>query len=278
MMLLSPLTMRDCMGENVGIDIETLEEMMGVTDLKVSLSSTSVKNIMGYNRTWRSMIPSEVMYDKGSVFRLTFNGVFEKTRSEKIMDKGIGIKLQEGFGRVLFPDDYDVWKYKEDAGDARSFGNNVDCERTDDEVLRLVAKKYYRNLIEASMDRYIVSNPLPTGGLGGSKLRSIEPILTMNRYDYDNAVRLLNKYFEHEKDKEENRKIHKDLKSTGTLREHVFAVLNGDLEQLLCVTTKNKDRIMDISKSELLDDSEAGELKLLFLLKELRYNSRKGKR
>ena len=75
MVLLSAGTMRNEDGEYCGLDLKALEEMLGVTDLKVVQCSTSVASIRGYNRTWGTPVPSVTMYDAGIIFKLSFTGI-----------------------------------------------------------------------------------------------------------------------------------------------------------------------------------------------------------
>ena len=275
MMLLSPTSMRNEDGEPVGLNLEHLEEMLGAKGLQIKYCSTSVKKIQGYNRTWNGIIPSMTVYDKGSVFHLTFDGTIKYEKVRELMDKGIGERINEGFGRVLFLKDYDSWIYKERGSSLYVETLSDNSEEKDSQVLNLIARKYYRKAIEEAMDRYIVNNPLSKGTLRSSKTRGIEPILTMNRFNYKRAVELLKQYFGHETEKEEGLKIHKELRSTGLIKAHVFTLIEGNIEELLKVRTKEKDSIMTIPKKQLLNENEIGELKLQFLLKELRFDSRK---
>lgn len=274
-MLLSPTAMRDENGEPTGLDLRSLQDRLGVQNMKVEYCATSLRNIQGYNRAWRGHIPSVMMYDKGSVFHLTFDGRLEQSKARAVMDSGIGERIYDGFGRVLFMDSYDSLKNKERGGNLRLKDEaSAVPEASDEAVLTSIARKYYRKLMEDAMDRYIVDHPLDKGMLGTSKTRGVEPILTMNRFDYDNAVRLLGKYFEHEKEKEAKQRVHKDLKSTRNIGEHIFTVIEGNIEDILSMETKNKDRVMTIPKKNLMSEEELGEMKLLFLVKELRYDSR----
>lgn len=276
MMLLSPTAMRDGYGNPTGLNLQSLQEMMGVSDLKIDFCSTSVRNVQGYNRTWHGAVPSLMMYEKGCVFHLSFHGTLTAEKSKLIMDHGIGERLYDGYGRVVILNDFTEWRYKE-RGERLNKASvySTTKEESDEAVLHLIARKYYRKMIEDAMDRYIVSHPLDKGMLKSSKTRGIEPILIMNRFDYDKAFDLLDKYFDHELKKEAAMKIHKELRSTGSIKEHVFTVLDGDLEKILHVKTKVENSVMTIPKNRILNHEEMGELKLLFLLKELRFDSRR---
>lgn len=276
LMLLSPTSMRNENGEPVGINVDALQNLLGIVNLKIKYCSTSTKKIQGYNRTWHGSVPSVMMYDKGSIFHMTYSGTLSAAKISEVMDTGLGERIYDGFGRVIILKDYGTWNSKTKGSELCSRTTSKESERTDKSTLYVVARKYYRRIIEEAMDRYIVEHPLKKGMLKSSKTRGIEPILTMNRFNYKNAVELLYKYFEHEADKEKAQKIHKELSNTQSIGDHVFAVLDGDIENLLSVKTGNSSSVMTIPKEQLLSEEEVGELKLLFLLKELRFDSRKG--
>lgn len=276
LMLLSPTAMRGANGEYAGIDTEKLEEMLGVTNLKVLFCSTSTVSVQGYNRAWGGRIPSVVMYEKGSVFHLSFDGTISEEKMAAFLDHGIGVRTAEGFGRALFLRGFEAIRSKEAGGALCALKQEITGERTDKEVLHIAARAYYRKMLRDAMDRYIVDNPLKKGELNSSKLRNLEPILAMNRFQYKEAVRLLGEFFGHDEEKEKKQRVHKELRSMRTMKDHVFAVIDGDLEELLSVSTKTKDRVMTVEKNGLLTESEIGELKIEFLLKEIRYDGRKG--
>ena len=275
MMLLSPMSMRSESGEPISFDNDYFERFFGVEQLEIKYCSTSTRVVCGYNRTWKGPMPSALMYDKGSVFHLSFSGTIPAKKINEIMERGIGDRNYEGFGRVIILKDFDKWKYKVKGEDLRDNSVELIKEKTDENALRQTAKKYYREAIIGAMEQYIVSNPLDHKQISSRKARGIEPILTMNRFNYGNAVRVLNSYFENEQKRESEKKVHKELKSVRSIREHVYTVLEGDIEELLNIKTRSKTTIMTIPKTQLLDENELGELKLLFLLKELRFDGRK---
>lgn len=276
LMLLSPAAMRGANGEYAGLDTKKLEEMLGVTNLKVLFCSTSTVSVQGYNRTWGGRIPSVVMYEKGSVFHVSFDGTISEEKMAAFLDRGIGVRTAEGFGRALFIKGFDTIRTKEAGGALYTLKQETAGERTDKEVLRIAARAYYRKLLRDAMDRYVVDNPLKKGELNSSKLRNLEPILAMNRFQYKEAVRLLSEFFGHDEEKEKKQRVHKELRSMRTMKDHVLAVMDGDLEELLSVSTKKKDTVMTVEKKGLLTENEIGELKIEFLLKEIWYDGRKG--
>ena len=87
-----------------------------------------------------------MMYEKGSVFRLKYSGVINAEKMLRVCDMGIGIRKNEGFGRVIFIKDYEKIKYK------MSKKYEFKCEKEsngptpeDIKTLERVAKIYYFN-------------------------------------------------------------------------------------------------------------------------------------
>ena len=117
MMLLSHTVMRDqTTGEYCGIDEKQLGAALGIEDgsLVIDSRATSVVDVRGYNRKWGVRIPSVRMYEKGSVFKLKFNGEIGRDQMLSAMNKGIGVRRNEGFGRILFLKDYEEIMYRMD--------------------------------------------------------------------------------------------------------------------------------------------------------------------
>lgn len=105
MLLLSPTSMRKN-GIAVGLDGTKLSELLGVK-VEVSKCATSVTEINTFNRTWRCYAPSEIMYEKGSLFQLHCTPVPDARALKHLEKTGLGIRRAEGFGQVLFLKDFD---------------------------------------------------------------------------------------------------------------------------------------------------------------------------
>lgn len=115
MMLLSNTVLRNRDGELCGFTPEMVAELgrrLEVDDLKIQYCSTSTVNVRGYNRTWGIRLPSMTAYESGSVFHLTFSGVLTLSKMQKIVESGIGIRRNSGFGTVMFLKDYEGVRYK----------------------------------------------------------------------------------------------------------------------------------------------------------------------
>ena len=94
--------MMDNFAHSNGLDEAQLAKMLGIDSVTVKLCSTSVSEYSGFNRTWGCQLPVEQMYDGGSIFKLECSEIPSLERIQEIQRNGLGIRLSEGFGQVLF--------------------------------------------------------------------------------------------------------------------------------------------------------------------------------
>jgi CRISPR/Cas system CSM-associated protein Csm3 (group 7 of RAMP superfamily) len=99
--LLSPTMLINEFGDPCGMTKELFSELLGVevTDL---MCSTSVIERQGFNRTIGVRLPINMMYDSGSTFRLTCKTAPSLEVMRTLERNGLGIRREEGFGRMVF--------------------------------------------------------------------------------------------------------------------------------------------------------------------------------
>lgn len=102
LLAVSPLTMRNELGETCGLEPRALAERLGVERVEIEFCSTSLAEFGGYNRTWKCRAPAVRMYDRGSIFKLRCSAAPETARLRAVQREGLGIHRAEGFGQVLF--------------------------------------------------------------------------------------------------------------------------------------------------------------------------------
>lgn len=282
MMLLSNTTMRGRNGEICGLDWDSLSDKLGVEiDEAKLICSTSTVDVRGYNRIWKSKIPSMVMYEQGSVFHLFFQGKLTKESMRRICDEGIGVRMNEGFGRVLFLRDYEKISYKlapaEKEGEAEKGTEKLTSE--DEQTLKMIAKAYYRNKLKRAMNHYVVEHPLPSKVSSNSKLGAIESLAIAHRYDSEGGIEAIKDYFSHAMDKEEKNNTQKESSSVAEVKPFVERILGSNLEKLLGMDGKDKDRdcIMGIPKQQLLPKKDEDKLKLALVVSVIQYDNKEEK-
>lgn len=277
MMLLSNTVMRDENGELCGLNCNKLAEKMEVSDLEIAFCSTSTVDVKGYNRKWKTKIPTAVMYEQGSVFHLKYKGTLTRKKMYALCEQGIGIRLNEGFGRVLFLYGYKNIQYKEAAQFSREtdFSVNEQQYAEDKETLKIAARSYYRNLLERKMNAYVVASSFPEGKIANSQLGILEAFAAAYRYEPMAAKKSIEEYLAHALDKEKNSSIQKARNSIVELKKYVHRIFDTDIETLLSVGTKQKESVMGILKSDLLTKEEELKLKLELIIRMIRYENKR---
>ena len=281
MLLLSDTVMRDReSGEYIGIDLAQLKEKLGLEkEPKIEFCSTSINKVMGFNRTLGGYIPSVDMYEKGSVFKLKFPGEeISADRIKDFMNEGLGVRKNEGFGRVIILDDYEKISYKESYKLVQS-GSEIGSKKEDMQTLKNVAKNYFYLSYDKSVYTYVMGNPLKLGGLSSSRIGCIDSLISTFLYDYEGARKSLDKYFRHAIEKEEKQNIQKEKSGSAVKAgEEIFRILDmslEDFEQELNLPFAGRKEIMGVPGSEIISEEEFGRLKLKMLLEMIRFKNRK---
>ena len=287
MMLLSDTVMRDKYGDYCGLDLEKLAAFMGVEELEADSCATSVRDIRGYNRTWGCALPSVRMYAKGSVFHLSFKGVFTTGAMQTIMARGIGVRRNEGFGRVIFLKDYERLGYKlrgelrgtSSALSGKEHEKSLSAE--DQAVLMGIAKVHCRSQIRQGILEWLVEGNFKKGSLNRSQLGSILAFSEANRYDPEKGFKAIRDYLKHTREKQDNARTLKKNRNDITQLERVINdILTADLFEFLQIRSRLRDRekIMGITIETLVNDPEFKReldgFKLELIASAIRYDNR----
>lgn len=288
-MLLSDTAMRGEAGELKGLDLVYLEELMEVEKLEISQAAASTVEICGFNRTWNCKVPSVKMYEKGSIFRFTYQGTLKAETIQKIQHVGIGIRRNEGFGRALFLKDCRQLQYKcdlEGQQDIRRVRMQEDVRvayenltGSEKKTLDTIARGYYEGILDTAITRYIVNQPLPTGNLSKSQIGAIHSIALQFRNEPERAEEKLNDYFRKAIQRDEHRKQHQEkgknqVRSTG-IALFVEKLMAQELECTLGLEIP--ENIMGRTTAQLLSEEEKQRKKIQLLLDMIRYKNKEGK-
>lgn len=272
MILLSDSTMRDTRGEYCGINCRALENFLGVNNLKINYCSTSVINIHGYNQKLGIMTPTVPMYEKGSAFKLSYDGVLSLQKMYEALLNGVGERKNEGFGRLIFIDGkYECLdkKNKEEIKKRCFYDDNIKCSDEDKKVIKIVAKNYARNVINTAIQHKLL-NDKELDDLNNSQVGKIVSLLEMNRNN-PQIKKIANDYFAHALDKENKQNIQKERKSIYSLKKLIEGCLNEDISTLFDIKT----HYFDLDINDLFDDQELIDIRLSYIRALAKY-SRKG--
>lgn len=293
--LLSHMLMRNKNGELTGMDIPTLEKQLGVEQLEIERCATSTVKNNGYNRLWNTKLPEMVMYEMGSVFRLRYHGVLKKEKAAELLDKGIGIRKNEGFGRVLILEGYEQLEKKRKIEKSK---NNFQKEeqktkkkqidtrvenltKEEKQILLIAAKGYYVEKLEQAGKNYLVSpknhkNPILGKKLTGSQMGTIASYAATLQFMPKQAEKELLDYLEHAVAKDEAKRIQTKAQKRNEVKEFIETFFRSDLDSFLESEWKEKERIMGIKKEECFTEEESLRWKLRFLIEMIRFANREG--
>ena len=278
MMLLSDTTMINENGEICGIDAKSLAKELNVDGLEVKSIGSPVINVRGHNRKWDSKIPSVLMYSKGSVFKLLYTGSISRATAEKMLTEGIGIRRNEGFGRIILFDKYEKikWKNKIDYQVVKSdlFEQSINLERheEDDATISIIARGYYKNILERCIEKYVVQNPI-SGLAVNSQLGNIEALAISNKYNPDTAINEIYAYIANYNSKLGSKKIQRSKAGSNRAFDIVKNVLeNKDFLKLIGC---EKQSVMGRQFNEVFSADEIKKMKLNLLVSMIRYNNKK---
>lgn len=284
MMLLSNTALRNSKGEICGFDEDSLidlSEKMQVENLQIEHCATSTVTVRGYNRTWGVKIPSMVAYEQGSVFHLTYDGTLTVEKMKKLMDEGIGVRRNEGFGRILFlKDGYENINSKkpEDYFDQTISEDTLPNLLPDDEkVLRIAARSYYKRMIQRGLQKFVVEKSLKLTA-SASQLGMLDSIITAHQYDPQNAIRLVRDYLADTEERENNnrtQKQHNSLKADSCFLE--TEIFGKRIEEIAAASGKKAGYIMGIPVSELVSDEQQDRMKLTLILDLIRFRNKDNK-
>lgn len=270
MVLLSHSAMRDDCGEFCGLNLQVLEEKMGVSNLQIQYCASSTVDIRGYNRNWGVKIPSVRMYEQGSVFKLTFSGTLTVENMMDLMQRGIGIRKNEGFGQILFLKDYDKLVQKQEMR-TNTETNPVQITRTseDEKVLKIVAANLARKRIDEAIQKTVLEG-VDRMDASESHVGVILSLLENTRYDENEAKCVLQRYFVHDMEKEKQQKQHKQHGSIRPLMEKVSRILEHSLTKTLSIS----ENVMGYKMEELLSEKELGQRKMEYIIQLIRYEKK----
>ena len=279
MALLSNTVMRNELGEYCGLNKEKLGGLMGVKKLEIERCATSLADVRGYNRTWGGHIPSVKMYDKGSVFKLKYEGSADIGKLNALMEEGIGVRRNEGFGQILFIKDYDQIKYRVKGTETLTSSASIQLEKEDEEVLKRIARSYYCKMIEEAMVTRVAAagsnnNPIQLKGVSKSQLGTLEALASSFRYNPEEGITRIRELFAHSSEKSSKTKRQSEANSLANVSSVFLGdILDTDLEEVLGLDQKWKgDTIMEIPRKELLEEQEENRYKLELISKIIRFD------
>lgn len=279
--LTSNTAMRNENGEYIGLDLKWLADQLGVADIEIEACAASTIQVCGYNRLWKTKIPSVTMYEMGSVFKLSFPGIMKKEKIDQLCGKGIGVQRNEGFGNVLILANYEMIHWKEKINTIKKIEKEqISKPEEDKRVLKIAAKGYYYEQLEKAKTTYLLNVHFPGQRLNSSQLGSIRTLAIQLRYQPEMAKEKILNYLANAVTKDESARVHNLRTSREPMQEFVRFLLQVKLSELLqgywADPKAASDEIMTIPVNELLKEDEILTWKLQLLADMIQIDNRVG--
>lgn len=280
--LASNMSMRNAQGEICGIDLEFLAKLLGVGKLILEASSTSICKMSGVNRTWGCRTPETVMYEAGSVFKLTADREIAVEAMKRVCQNGIGVKREEGCGQILFLRDYSKLNKKEELPKEKlpyevedAAEDTILLSQEKKEQLKLVAKEIAKKRIEKAMERYVseqgVDRRIPKSQRGimlnYAKYARVEGM---------NSVGRIEKYLKHEEEKLERNKRQSENQGKRAALKYLKEMISQDIFEKLGMDKNTK--ICGIPVLELFTQKEFQAYQMELLERVITFENRKRKK
>ncbi len=264
LLLLSDTLMKNEYGEPCGLDMEYLCEKLGSFD--ISMCASSVRSVGLRNRTWNCRIPSENMYEKGSIFLLKFDKAPDMAVIEEIENKGLGIRRGEGFGQVVFTDAVPREAQKiliENKAKAEVYNTDV---TEDENMLKALAAKYYKTQINIRMVDTLADKKKGPDKcftkLSASQAGVIRAMVQRLKFTPERAVNEFDIFFKHNGEKQVSKSIkYEDAK------EHINNVF--DWHKFKNIISEKNNTYFGVDADALLSDRDKLMLQLDFIDKEI---------
>lgn len=254
---LSPFAMRRENGSICGIDEKRLEKILGVTNLKLDTASSSVIQVSGFNRVWKARTPAYTMYESGSVFKITFDGVISEETLLDVYNKGIGIGKKEGCGRVIFLKDYENIKRKNNGSITvkEEVKSKIEDKEEFENIKEIINFGLINKKLNIKIDKYILENELKLQGASKSQAGVMTSMCKRLRYSNEGKKPIID-YIEHTLEKESKSKVHSTSSSQKAFFDKITNILDTDLFTLLDIKNENifDEKKQMIIKFKLIED------------------------
>lgn len=97
-------------GQSMGIiEADYIERVLGIEKVELTQCITETTIISGYNAKWGTKLPQYKGIKAGSVFKYTVQtGHLDTNKVKALVEKGIGLRTQEGFGRIALLSEFNI--------------------------------------------------------------------------------------------------------------------------------------------------------------------------
>lgn len=157
---MSDIIFRNEVGEyKTFISDDYISKQLNLKDVKLQDSSIEVKSITSFNNKWNCFTPNIKAIKSGSVFKYEINGDLDIGLISEFMDKGIGERKLDGFGRFIIVEELsDKILNRQDnrENDKDDVINLPNLNKDEKDQLMNIINKVYNNRLEDDISRKVI--------------------------------------------------------------------------------------------------------------------------
>lgn len=159
---ISDIIFRNELGEyKTFISEEYICEQLNLKQVKLRDSSIEVKSITNFNNKWNCFTPNIKAIKSGSVFKYSINGDLDLNLALKFMDKGIGERKLDGFGRFIIVEQLNDkilirQEYKDNKDNKENTDLLPDLNTEEENQIKDIIDKIYKNRLEKDISRKVI--------------------------------------------------------------------------------------------------------------------------
>lgn len=286
LLALSDIIFRNEIGEyKTFIDEEYIAKELGLDKVEFIDSSIETKNITNFNNKWNCSTPNINSIQAGSVFKYRISEKVEKERLKDFIDRGIGERRLDGFGRFIILD-YIRGSYiveeKEGEDSISTNIEDIELSKAEKQQVKSILNTIYENRLEDDISRRVIELD--------EKIRNSE---MMNRSQWGNykglftsliheepreGIKIYNNYMDNIKSKRSTsyNQLNKVTYDNGKLLDFLTGLVNDSTDVKLF---NNESKVKKVSLGDLessMDKEALYKYNMKILAELCRYQIRKG--
>lgn len=138
------------------IDVNLLKKELNIEDVEFIDSSIETKNITNFNNKWNARTPNIVSIKAGSIFKFRVENDLKIERIMQLMDKGIGERKVEGYGRVAITTEMDDMIFYDFEEYFVKDEENISVTDDEKDLLSNVGEKIFKLRVENKINERVL--------------------------------------------------------------------------------------------------------------------------
>lgn len=284
-------------GEMVSyIDEKYLSEKLGLEETVYEGGVSDSVKITGYNATWKSSLPQYEGVKAGSIHRYSCRGTFDPDNNEALQDRikaledrGIGLRKEDGYGRILIIGRLQQKKWQRQESKPAIMSDACLSEESGTILRDIVLKGLYEEKVQRSIDKKVVEE---YSAITKNKLRNSQLGKLRDKIDYyqgnrgkkaiEDAKTDIEQYFGHMSDKKNNLAAYRQFEDTVirgcSFDQYIKEFIQNSSNVNLFTRQKGFEPISAGGIIYIPDESTVFRLNMVFMEKFIRYILRNAKK